>query len=127
MERLQPQRQERRERTGIIQIVLIAAVLLAALYGGLRLLGGTHAAWQARKDERAAHATAIRKAADSAQRAEQLSFEEARERRLIQYEQELSDGLQSGRLKCVHGVLFRRIPNGWENVPGERCRMERNR
>jgi hypothetical protein len=122
MERLQQQRQERRERTGIVQIVLIATVLLAALYGGLRLLGGTHAAWQARKDERTAHAAAIKQAANNAQRAEQHSFEEARERRLIEYEQELSEGLQSGRLKCVHGVLFRRIPNGWENVPGEHCR-----
>lgn len=122
MERLQKQRQERRERTGIVQIVLIAAVLLAALYGGLRLLGGTHAAWQARKDERTAHAAAVREAAKSAQRAEQLSYEEARDNRLIEYEQELSEGLQSGRLKCVQGVLFRRIPNGWENVPGERCR-----
>ncbi|PPJ42727.1 MULTISPECIES: hypothetical protein [unclassified Pseudoxanthomonas] len=122
MERLQQQRQERRERTGIVQIVLIAAVLLAALYGGLRLLGGTHAAWQARKDERTAHAAAIKQAANNVQRGEQLSYEEARDRRLIEYEQELSEGLQSGRLKCVHGVLFRRIPNGWENVPGERCR-----
>lgn len=121
MERLQQQRRERRERTGIVQIVLIAAVLLAALYGGLRLLGVTHAAWQARKDERTAHAAAVREAASNAQRAEQLSYEEARDRRLIEYEQELSEGLQSGRLKCVHGVLFRRIPNGWENVPGERC------
>jgi len=87
----------------------------------LRLLGGTHAAWQARKDERADHAATIREAANNAQRAEQLSLKKARERRLIEYEYEISEGLKSGRLKCVHGVLFRRIPNGWENVQGEHC------
>jgi hypothetical protein len=126
MERLQQQRQERRERTGIVQIVLIAAVLLAALYGGLRLLSDTHAALQARKGERTAHVAEIREAANNGQRAKQLSFEEARKRRLIEYEQELSEGLQSGRLKCVQGVLFRRIPNGWENVPGDRCHSPSN-
>lgn len=25
-------------------------------------------------------------------------------------------------LRCIGGVAFRRIPGGWENVPGETCR-----
>ncbi|MGF0666544.1 hypothetical protein ACQRWG_01690 [Stenotrophomonas maltophilia] len=24
-------------------------------------------------------------------------------------------------LRCINGVVFRRIPGGWENVPGETC------
>jgi len=24
-------------------------------------------------------------------------------------------------LRCIGGVAFRRIPGGWENVPGETC------
>ena len=120
MERLQKP-QERRERTGIVQIVLIAAVLIAALYGGLRLLGGTRVSWEARKQERAQHAAEIREAVAQAQRAETQAIENAGEQRLIDYEREISEGLKSGRYKCVSGVLFRRLPNGWENVPGERC------
>lgn len=120
MERLQKP-QDRRERTGIVQIVLIAAVLLAALYGGLRLLGGTRASWEARKQERAQHAAEIREAVAQAQRAEMQAMKDAGEQRLIDYEGEISEGLKSGRYKCVSGVLFRRIHNGWENVPGATC------
>jgi hypothetical protein len=121
MERLQKP-QASRERTGIIQIVLIAAVLLAALYGGLRLLGGTRASWEARKQERAQHAAEIREAVAQAQRDENQALKDAGEQRLRDYEREISEGMKSGRFKCVSGVLFRRIPNGWENVPGEHCR-----
>ncbi len=120
MERLQKP-QERRERTGIVQIVLIAAVLLAALYGGLRLLGGTRASWEARKQERAQHAADIREAVAQAQHDETQAMKEAGEQRLIDYEREISEGLKSGRYKCVSGVLFRRLTNGWENVPGASC------
>lgn len=28
---------------------------------------------------------------------------------------------QRGEIRCIGGVLFRRIPGGWENVPGETC------
>jgi hypothetical protein len=121
MERLQKP-QASRERTGIIQIVLIAAVLLAALYGGLRLLGGTRASWEARKQERAQHAAEVREAVAQAQRDENQALKDAGEQRLRDYEREISEGMKSGRFKCVSGVLFRRIPNGWENVPGEHCR-----
>lgn len=120
MERLQ-KTQERRERTGIVQIVLIAAVLLAALYGGLRLLGGTRASWEARKQERAQHAADIREAVAQAHREETQALRQAGYDRLIEHERKISEGLKSGRYKCVNGVLFRRLANGWENVPGERC------
>lgn len=125
MERLQQPRPERRERTGIVQVVLIAIVLLAALYGGLRLLGGTRASWEARKQERAQHAAEIREAAARARRDETQVLRAAEEQRRHDYERDISEGLKSGRFKCVSGVLFRRIPNGWENVPGERCRLPR--
>ncbi|HDS1149219.1 TPA: hypothetical protein QDZ88_001466 [Stenotrophomonas maltophilia] len=28
---------------------------------------------------------------------------------------------QRAELRCIDGVAFRRIPGGWENVPGETC------
>ncbi|MBH1583407.1 hypothetical protein [Stenotrophomonas sepilia] len=28
---------------------------------------------------------------------------------------------QREELRCISGVAFRRIPGGWENVPGETC------
>lgn len=28
---------------------------------------------------------------------------------------------QRNEVRCIGGVLFRRIPGGWENVPGESC------
>ena len=29
--------------------------------------------------------------------------------------------LESGELRCIGGTLLRKLPDGWENVPGERC------
>lgn len=120
MERLQKP-QDRRERTGIVQIVLIAAVLLAALYGGLRLLGGTHAAWEQRQAERHAHAVAVRKAVETAEqdRISQATYEQ--QTAIMEAAAERRRLFETGQMKCVSGTVFRKLPNGWENVPGARC------
>lgn len=120
MERLQKP-QDRRERTGIVQIVLIAAVLLAALYGGLQLLGGTHAAWQQRQAERSEHAAAIRKAAEAAEQDRIAVATYEQQTALMRAAAERRKLFETGQMKCVSGTAFRKLPNGWENVPGARC------
>lgn len=112
---------QRRERTGIIQIVVIAAVLLAALYGGLRLLGSTYAAWELRQSETAARAEQLRapdrRAAETRAAEAKLSQLNAIRRSRAQLEADM----QAGQLRCINGQLFRRLDNGWENLPGRSC------
>lgn len=120
MDRLQKP-QERRERTGIVQIVLIAAVLLAALYGGLRLLGSTRVAWDARNAERKAHAEAIRTASERAQKAEHDRMQLERLTAIRAERRKQEDAMREGRLRCINGQLFQRLDNGWANLPGQRC------
>lgn len=36
-----------------------------------------------------------------------------------QAEREVKQG--RGEIRCIGGVAFRRIPGGWENIPGETC------
>lgn len=117
MERSTP----RRERTGIIQIVLIGAVLIAALYGGLRLLASTYDAHAARQQDRATKAAQIRQAANRAQQQHEA------EARLVQlaairraHAAQEAD-MRAGKLRCINGQLFRKLENGWENLPGRRC------
>lgn len=120
MERL-TQPQERRERTGIVQIVMIAAILAASLYGGLQLLGDTHARFNQRQQEKAAEAAAIRKAANrsESEREKAILMELTRKREIRRQDEEAA--YQRGDMRCIGGQVFRRIPNGWENVPGRGC------
>lgn len=111
----------RRERTGIIQIVLIGAVLIAALYGGLRLLASTYDAHAARQQERATHAAQVRRAAAHA---EQLREAEAQLVQLAAIRRDRATkeaDMRAGKLRCINGQLFRKLDNGWENLPGQRC------
>lgn len=116
-----PRQPERRERTGIIQIVLIGAVLAAAVFGGLHLLGSTRKAWDARNDERFQRAETIRTAANAAREAQLEAIRRSRADALQQLRLEEAKALQEGRLRCINGQIFRRLENGWENVPGESC------
>ena len=120
MERLQKP-QERRERTGVLQIILITAVLLAALYGGLRLLGATHAAWNDRQEKRSAYATAIREASERANEKEHERVQMARIEAVRREQREYDEAIRDGRLRCINGQLFRRLDNGWANIPGQGC------
>lgn len=111
----------RRERTGIIQIVLIGAVLIAALYGGLRLLASTYDAHAARQQQRQKHADQVRRAAAHAEQmreaeAKLVQLAAIRRARAAQEEE-----MRAGKLRCINGQLFRKLDNGWENLPGQRC------
>lgn len=114
-------RPERRERTGIIQIVLIGAVLAAALFGGLHLLGSTRKAWDARRDERFQRAESIRTSANAAREAQAEAMRRSRVDALQRMKLQEAQELKEGRLRCINGQIFRRLENGWENVPGESC------
>lgn len=110
-----------RERTGIIQIVLIGAVLIAALYGGLRLLASTYDAHAARQQQRKTHANQVRRAAANAEQmreaeAQLVQLAAIRRARAAQEEE-----MRTGKLRCINGQLFRKLDNGWENLPGQRC------
>jgi membrane protein involved in colicin uptake len=100
----------RRERTGIIQIVMIGSVLAAALLGGLHLLGSTRKAWDARNDRRFQQAETIRTAANAEREALLETIRrnraEAMQRRTLEEAKQLRDG----RLRCINGQLFRRLP-----------------
>ena len=113
--------QQRRERTGIVQIMVIGAVLAAALYGGVRLLGNTHAAWDQRQAARKAYATEIRNASREARAQEESDIAEAKLLQLVEHRRNRARGLADGSLRCINGQLFKRLENGWENLPGERC------
>lgn len=120
MERLQKP-QESRERTGIVQIVLIAAVLLAALYGGLRLLSATHEAWNARQHDKKVAAEAVEAASRRATEAERVASQEEALRQIRAERSQYEDDIKSGKLRCINGQLFQRLDNGWANLPGRRC------
>lgn len=117
MERSTP----RRERTGIIQIVLIGAVLIAALYGGLRLLASTYDAHAARQQERATNAAKIRHAAHKAEEQREAEAKLAQLGAIRRARAEQDAEMRAGKLRCINGQLFRKLDNGWENLPGRKC------
>lgn len=90
------------------------------------MLMKTNAAWQERF--KAARPTAAAPVdaepiADAAPRSTMLA--EIRLKR-AKAEAEAKRGERTKRaeqtdLRCINGVLFRRIPGGWENLPGEDC------
>lgn len=110
-----------RERTGIIQIVLIGAVLIAALYGGLRLLASTYDAHAARQQDRATNAAQIRKADNRAQEQREAEAKLAQLGAIRRAHAAQAADMRAGKLRCINGQLFRKLENGWENLPGRKC------
>lgn len=106
----------RRDRPIFIDIVLIGAVMAALMYGGLRLLGKTHDAWDVRYgDAPAAHVdpdpvaepdAAVRR--DLARR--QLEAIRAHRQQLEQAQA----GMKNRR--CVGGVIFAEVDGVLTNV-----------
>lgn len=111
-----------RDRRGNWPMYLLAAALLAALIGGWKIYAGTVAAWSQRfanpepsaNEKINAQVIAERQlAVDRLRQQSEAARAEARLRRIQQ--------LESGELRCINGTLLRKLPDGWENVPGERC------
>lgn len=118
-----------RDRRGNWTMYLLAAALLVALIGGWQIYARTVAAWS----DRFENPQPTRNQKLNAERRRQAQAEEAQrqialERIRAQSEAARAEArlrriqqLQSGELRCINGTLFRKLPGGWENVPGERC------
>lgn len=101
-------------------LLFIAAVLLALAAFGIKQHIDTQIAWNARFERAgnarispATPALPVDVSADDpveylrdVQNARQRAEQDARER---------------ASWRCIDGIPFRKIPGGWENVPGERC------
>jgi len=133
MERQRPEYlpAQRSERVGIVWTVLIGAALAAAMAGAVMIYMETAAAWHRNQTERTKAAEAQRAAGNAALAVRQ---EQGRQERIaeIRWRREAVDRIEKqrqaeqaararGDLKCINGTLFRRIPNGWENLPGSNC------
>lgn len=109
-------------------LLVIGVILIAVMGGGVAMLTRTHAAWSDRF-ERRQPVQPMQPAPDpvmSAQfKADHLN-EIKRRRTLAETEAKHAERKMRGQedtdeLRCIGGVVFRRIPGGWENVPSEHC------
>lgn len=112
-----------RTRASIWPVLLVAVVLLAAIIGVLRIYAGTRAAWE--RNQQPSQNTQLSRAIDagtyqpsSPQILPRAITEE--ELRALQREEQKRQKARS-ELRCINGQVFRRIPNGWENLPFEQC------
>lgn len=109
----------KRDRPIFVDIMLIGAVMAALMYGGLRLLGKTHDAWDVRYGDAPA-AAAVEPtpapapkpgkpwtAADDAEYYRLKAEAEARRRR---YEG------SAGNTRCIDGTLFRVEGNSYTSL-----------
>lgn len=110
-----------RDRPLFLDLLLIAAVMAFLMWGGLTLLGRTHAAWDARSTERATRAESIRLAAERGI-AESKQVKADRNRALVEQRlQQIRDERerQEARIRkgrCVHGILFAEIDGALTNI-----------
>ncbi len=98
--------------------VLVGLVLLAAIAGALIVYRNTLAGWERRfgdKPQPTAH-PAIERTPEALPPA--LTDEDMA--RIIEQERK-REAEDAKSLRCINGQLFRRLPNGWENLPGRYC------
>lgn len=102
-------------------LLVIGIVLLGLMAGGVHMLTRTNAAWEQRfkpverhpptvdvHPERDAYIAEIRRRRAAAEQATRTGEAASRAR-------------TSSELRCIGGTLFRKIPGGWENLPGRSC------
>lgn len=114
-----------RERRGMLEIFAIGAVIAGLFYAGVRLLGDTHVAFDARQEARAARAAEIRhEILEEERKLKQQAEAEAQLAEIRAAREAAARSSEASRTesdRCIGGQVFRRIPGGWENVPGARC------
>lgn len=106
---------------------LWAMLLLGMAGAGIWLHLRTGDAWNARFTRNAEatlpvmpSTTAIAAPGAIAEAERQAKIAEIRLRRAAA-ERDAEAKRQREELRCISGVAFRRIPGGWENIPGETC------
>lgn len=113
----------RSERVGIVWTVLLGIALAAALAGGVVIYLNTVAAWQHNRDARST-ATQRQREAGNAAVSQQAELNARRQRAIAEFEATRAAEREARRRnnqRCINGVLFERIENGWRNIPGRRC------
>jgi hypothetical protein len=127
-EYLQPIEQRRWE---FPWLAVIAAALIALMAGGVHMLSKTHAAWNQRFSTAATPSesdrTEAKREAELAEiklrqtvAARDADLEKIRQRR-ARAERDSKAAQEDDQYRCIQGTLFRRIPGGWENLPGQSC------
>lgn len=114
------------ERASIWPTIAITAVLLAVAGCGVYLIGQTNARWEKNRTDKAARIAEFERRW-AAQQAGNVSLPSEKPSPEVQ---QLLDNIERERtrpqklpdgLRCINGQLFRKLPNGWENIPGQRC------
>lgn len=107
-----------RDRPIFFDLLLIAAVMVFLMWGGLKLLARTHTAWDTRYGDRAKPPPAGLPAATpqtigwtQADEAEYLRLKKEAEQRLRAYE-----AAQNRNTRCIAGTLFEVNGNSYTNI-----------
>ena len=106
-----------------------AVILLGMAGAGIWLHLRTGDAWTARFTRSAEAAPAVVPSTATTpapgvidEEAKQQKIAEIRLRRAaVEAAEKNAEARQKEELRCISGVAFRRIPGGWENVPGAPC------
>jgi len=107
-------------------LLLIGIALAAIMVGGVSMLAKTNAAWAKRFDTNArvtadsagqTGATPVDPPVTRGRRQDANTAAQRQERRM----RDSDRATENERTRCISGTVFRRIPGGWENVPGMSC------
>lgn len=102
--------------------IIVAIVLGICLAAGIKLLANTRAAWERNQQPSPNQITAARVDAETKRQREIEAEVQRRLRAQTATRSAIEPPAQNPNFRCINGQLFRRLPNGWENVPGERCK-----
>jgi hypothetical protein len=114
----------KQDRPIFLDLLLIAAVMAFLMWGGLRLLGRTHVAWDDRNTERATRTEAIQQAAArgradyeraEADHRQAAALQQLEQIRRARAEMEQREARMRNR-RCLHGILFAEIDGVLTNI-----------
>lgn len=127
VERVRPEYLEPigKKRSGFPWLLLIGVAVAVLAVLGVRQHMQTQAAWQARFDKKQDHTLTVAPEADADREARVAAIREQRRQAEERYIRDRLDEVvkeeEAGKIKCIQGTAFRRIPGGWENIPNIRC------
>lgn len=108
-------------------LAVLAIALLALLASGVYMLSRTHAAWNERfsrtTDTAIADTATPTQVPGDAEREAMLADIRLKRAAAEAAARSAEHGKRTEKheLRCINGILFRRIPGGWENLPGQSC------